>query len=156
MKCPYCGNEDTKVIDSRPFSDGNSIKRRRKCDNCNNRFNTTEKIFKLPIQVKKKDGRIEEFNRNKIFQGLLRSLVKRDIDETKLEDMLDNVEREVLNRFNGRIQSQELGSIIMENLLEIDEVAYIRFASVYKKFDSLDSFIEIIRDIKKKKKERKK
>ena len=106
MKCPYCGNEDTKVIDSRPFSDGNSIKRRRKCDNCNNRFNTTEKIFKLPIQVKKKDGRIEEFNRNKIFQGLLRSLVKRDIDETKLEDMLDNVEREVLNRFNGRIQSQ--------------------------------------------------
>ena len=140
MKCPYCGNEDTKVIDSRPFSDGNSIKRRRKCDNCNNRFNTTEKIFKLPIQ----------------FQGLLRSLVKRDIDETKLEDMLDNVEREVLNRFNGRIQSQELGSIIMENLLEIDEVAYIRFASVYNKFDSLDSFIEIIRDIKKKKKERKK
>ena len=106
--------------------------------------------------MKKKDGRIEEFNRNKIFQGLLRSLVKRDIDETKLEDMLDNVEREVLNRFNGRIQSQELGSIIMENLLEIDEVAYIRFASVYNKFDSLDSFIEIIRDIKKKKKERKK
>ena len=86
----------------------------------------------------------------------MRSLVKRDIDETKLEDMLDNVEREVLNRFNGRIQSQELGSIIMENLLEIDEVAYIRFASVYNKFDSLDSFIEIIRDIKKKKKERKK
>ena len=106
--------------------------------------------------MKKKDGRIEEFNRNKIFQGLLRSLVKRDIDETKLEDMLDNVEREVLNRFNGRIQSQELGSIIMENLLEIDEVAYIRFASVYNKFDSLDSFIEIIRDIKKKKKVRKK
>ena len=96
------------------------------------------------------------YNRKKIFQGLLRSLVKRDIDETKLEDMLDNVEREVLNRFNGRIQSQELGSIIMENLLEIDEVAYIRFASVYNKFDSLDSFIEIIRDIKKKKKERKK
>ena len=85
----------------------------------------------------------------------MRSLVKRDIDETKLEDMLDNIEREVLNRFNGRIQSQELGSIIMENLLEIDEVAYIRFASVYNKFDSLDSFIEIIRDIKKKKKERK-
>ena len=103
-----------------------------------------------------KDGSVEEFNRNKIFQGLLRSLVKRDIDESKLEEMIDNIEREILNRFNGRIQSNELGSIIMENLLEIDEVAYIRFASVYNKFDSLDSFVSIIRDIKKKKKERKK
>lgn len=157
MKCPYCGNFETKVIDSRPYSDANSIKRRRECDNCLKRFNTSERIFKLPIKVIKKNGKIEEFSRSKVYQGLHRALVKRDFDSNKVDELIDDIEREILTDYEAKIKSINLGKLIMQKLLYLDEVAYIRFASVYNKFDNLDSFIKIIKEVKKiKKKEYKK
>lgn len=155
MKCPYCGELETRVIDSRSYSNGNSIKRRRECEICKKRFNTSEKIYKLPIKVTKKNGLVEDFDRNKVYNGLVRSLVKRDYDINKLEDFIDMIEREILKNYKGNIESSKLGNIIMSNLLELDEVAYIRFASVYYKFENLDSFLNIIKEVKKKRKREK-
>lgn len=156
MRCPYCGNQDTKVIDSRAQNEGNSIKRRRECEKCSKRFNTSEKIYNLPIYIIKTNGSIEEYDRNKICQGIIRSLVKRNYDNSKIDVLIDELERDILTNYNGRIESSKLGDIIMEKLFYVDEVAYVRFASVYNKFDNLDSFLNIIKEVKKKKKESKK
>lgn len=156
MKCPYCGNDETKVIDSRAYDSGNTIKRRRGCISCKNRFNTTEKIFNLPLKVIKKNNTKEDYSRHKVREGIRRALVKRDYDELKLENILDGIERKILNEYNGEIQSETLGEIIMNELFYLDEVAYVRFASVYNKFDNLDNFIKTIKKVKiKKKKESK-
>lgn len=156
MKCPYCGNYDTRVIDSRAQNEGNSIKRRRKCEKCLKRFNTSEKIYNLPIYIIKTNGEIEEYDRNKVYQGIVRSLVKRNYDNSKIDVLIDDIERDILTNYDGKIESSKLGDIIMENLFYLDEVAYVRFASVYNKFDNLDSFLKVIKEIKKKKKESKK
>ncbi|WP_314010470.1 transcriptional regulator NrdR [Pseudostreptobacillus hongkongensis] len=156
MKCPYCGNHDTRVIDSRAQNEGNSIKRRRECEKCLKRFNTSEKIYNLPIYIIKTNGEIEEYDRNKVYQGIVRSLVKRNYDNSKIDVLIDDIERDILTNYNGKIESSKLGDIIMENLFYLDEVAYVRFASVYNKFDNLDSFLKVIKEIKKKKKESKK
>lgn len=156
MKCPYCGNEDTKVIDSRTYNQGNSIKRRRECEKCLKRFNTSEKIFNLPLIVVKKSGECEKFNRDKIYNGLIRSLVKREYDQSKLDEIIEQIQREILSNYGGKVTTSILGDLIMSKLLELDEVAYVRFASVYNKFDNLDSFINIIKEVKQKKKRNKK
>ncbi|CAM3065695.1 transcriptional regulator NrdR [Streptobacillus felis] len=154
MKCPYCGDKETRVVDSRSYSDGNSIKRRRQCDICNKRFNTIEKIFNLPIVVIKKNGEIEEFDRNKVYQGIIRSLVKRTYVQNKVDEMIDEIERDILTNYDGKINSNRLGDMILEKLFLFDEVAYIRFASVYNKFENLDSFLNTIKEVKKRKEKR--
>ncbi len=148
MKCPFCGSEDTKVIDSRAYSDGNSIKRRRECEKCEKRFTTHEKVAELTLYVIKKDGIKQSYSREKVRNGILRALEKRKIDSEKIEDAIDKIEREILTEYSGEINSRDLGNIIMSYLLDLDEIAYVRFASVYKKFDNLESFIKEIEKIK--------
>ena len=147
MKCPFCGSENTKVIDSRAYSDGNSIKRRRECENCKKRF-THEKVAELTLYVMKKDGTRQSYSREKVHKGIARSLEKRKVDSEKIEEAIDKIEREILTKYSGEIKSSDLGNIIMSYLLDLDEIAYVRFASVYKKFDSLESFIKEIEKIR--------
>ena len=148
MKCPFCGSENTKVIDSRAYSDGNSIKRRRECENCKKRFTTHEKVAELTLYVIKKDGTRQSYSREKVHKGIARSLEKRKVDSEKIEEAIDKIEREILTKYSGEIKSSDLGNIIMSYLLDLDEIAYVRFASVYKKFDSLESFIKEIEKIR--------
>ncbi len=148
MKCPFCGSDDTKVIDSRSYSDGNSIKRRRVCEKCGKRFTTHEKVAELALYVIKKDGSRQSYSREKVRNGILRALEKRNIDSEKIEESIDKIEREILTKYSGEIKSSDLGNIIMSYLLDLDEIAYVRFASVYKKFDSLESFVKEIEKIK--------
>lgn len=150
MKCPFCDSEDTKVIDSRAHSEGYSIKRRRKCYNCNKRFTTYEKIEEVPFYIVKKDKTREKFNKEKVLKGLLRATVKRNISISQLEEMVVDIEKKLHNSLKDEISTEDLGEIIMEKLRKIDEVAYVRFASVYMNFKDIKSFIEIVEDIKKK------
>lgn len=151
MKCPFCGNENTRVIDSRVFLDGNSIKRRRECEICEKRFTTHEKVVDLSLYVIKKNGEKEEYLREKVYKGIKRAIEKRNIDYTEIESILDQIERKILNEYSGEIKSSDLGDLIISFLMDLDEISYIRFASVYKKFESLDSFIKEIETIRKNK-----
>ncbi|RRD38943.1 transcriptional repressor NrdR [Leptotrichia sp. OH3620_COT-345] len=148
MKCPFCGSENTKVIDSRAYSDGNSIKRRRVCENCGKRFTTHEKVVDLALYVIKKNGEKQPYSRKKVYNGIIRALEKRNVDSEKVEEVVDKIERVILTEYSGEIKSSELGNIIISYLLDLDEIAYVRFASVYKEFDSLDSFIKEIEKIR--------
>lgn len=148
MKCPYCGHSSTKVIDSRPLSQGNSTKRRRECDECGKRFNTNERVVDLDLVVIKRNGEKQNYSREKVLRGLTRALEKRNVDFFRVEESIDKIERIILNEYKGEIKASDLGNIIMSILLELDEIAYIRFASVYKKFDNLDNFIREIANIK--------
>ena len=148
MKCPYCGSDNTKVIDSRSYSDGNSIKRRRECEECQKRFTTHEKVVDLTLFVIKKNGEKQLYSREKVYNGIIRAFEKSNINMEKIEEILDKLEREILTNFSGEIKSSQLGDKIVSYLLDLDEVAYVRFASVYKKFDNLDSFVKEIEKIK--------
>lgn len=148
MKCPFCGSEETKVIDSRTYLDGNSIKRRRECERCQKRFTTYEKIGDLALYVLKKDGTRQEFSREKVYSSIIRALEKRKINREKIEESVDKLEREILTLYSGEIKSSDLGNAIMSYLLDLDEVAYVRFASVYKEFKDLDNFIKEIDKIR--------
>ena len=148
MKCPFCGSEETKVVDSRTYLDGNSIKRRRECEDCQKRFTTYEKIGDLALYVLKKDGVRQEFSREKAYSSIIRSLEKRKIDKERIEESVDKLEREILTKYSGEIKSSDLGNAIMTYLLDLDEVAYVRFASVYKEFKDLDNFIKEIDKIR--------
>ena len=150
MKCVFCKSEDTAVLDSR-LTDNNVVKRRRHCKICNKRFNTYEKVELPPITVIKKDKNEVPFDRNNVFRAIAKSLVKRQCSPDMIEHIIDEIENEIREKHNRVISSTQIGEIILEKLLEIDEVAYVRFASVYNKFDNLDSFIEIINHIKKNK-----
>ena len=156
MKCPFCGNENTRVIDSRAYSDGNSIKRRRICENCGKRFTTHEKVAELSLIVIKKSGAKQPYSREKVYNGIVRAFENRSIDIEKIEETIDKIEREILTEYSGEIKSSELGEKILSYLVNLDEIAYVRFASVYKKFDSLDSFVKEIEKIRKDKKINKK
>ena len=140
MKCPYCDNLDSKVIDSRLTEDNESIRRRRECERCFKRFTTYERIETQPIAVIKKDGTRQPFNRNKILDGLIRACVKRNISTKTLEKVVNEIETEIKNTPSNEISSQEIGDLVLKHLKTIDKVAYIRFASVYKQFDSLKEF----------------
>ena len=147
MKCPACGNPDLKVIDSRPIEEGNSIRRRRECLQCAKRFTTFEMIEQAQIMVLKKDGSKEPFDRNKLINGILKSTRKRTVDA---DAIVDEIESELQNTLRLEVPSVELGDMVLEKLRAIDEISYVRFASVYHEFTDVDSFMEELQKLKKK------
>ncbi|MBA1333707.1 MAG: Ribonucleotide reductase transcriptional regulator NrdR [Firmicutes bacterium] len=142
MRCPYCGYYETKVIDSRPADEGTSIRRRRECYDCSKRFTTYEKIEGIPLMVVKKDGRRESYSRNKIINGLIKATEKRPVPMDRLMKMVDEIEKELYNYMEKEVTSKWIGEIVMEKLKETDEVAYVRFASVYRQFKDINTFME--------------
>ncbi len=142
MKCPFCNTEDSKVIDSRPTDEGARIRRRRECLACAKRFTTYEVIESLPIIVIKKDKSRETFNRDKLMNGILRACEKRPISINTLDNMIDEIETTIQNSLDREVTSDKIGELVMEKLKNIDEVAYIRFASVYRKFQDISTFME--------------
>ncbi len=142
MKCPYCSYSESKVIDSRPTDEGERIRRRRECLKCAKRFTTYEIIENVPIVVIKKDKSRETFDRNKLLGGLLRACEKRPVSIDMLENMVDEIETALQNSLDREVSSQKIGIYAMEKLQEIDEVAYVRFASVYRQFKDINSFME--------------
>ena len=149
MKCPYCGKEYTRVIDSRP-TDDSSIRRRRQCDECGKRFTTYEKVETLPLIVVKKDNNREPYDREKIVAGIVRSCHKRPISMTQINDMVDDIEGQIFNMGEKEIPTTTIGSIVMDKLKDLDEVAYVRFASVYREFKDVNTFMDEIKKILKK------
>lgn len=146
MKCIYCGSKDSKVIDSRYVDESNSIRRRRECISCGKRFNTYETVEFLPILVVKNDNSRQEFNPVKIKQGIMKACEKRPVTITQIDAMVDSITKQIQNSMNQEIKSSEIGEMIMAKLKETDEVAYIRFASVYRKFTDVTHFIKFIND----------
>lgn len=140
MRCPFCKAEDSRVIDSRSADEGNSIRRRRECSACGKRFTTYETVEKSPLMVIKRDGRKVVFDRDKMLKGLIRSCDKRDIPVEKIVAFIDEIERDIRNTSGREITSQKIGELVMEKLKTFDEVAYIRFASVYRKFADIGEF----------------
>ena len=149
MRCPYCQHTDTKVTDSRTTDEGNSIRRRRECINCGRRFTTYEIIEEVPLMVLKKNGRRELFDRGKLLNGLLRSCDKRTVPMSVMEQVVNDVERDIRNEINHEVTTDRIGELVLQQLKDIDQVAYVRFASVYRKFDNIDSFMEELRALKK-------
>ncbi len=141
MKCPYCENPDTRVIDSRPTEEGHAIRRRRECDKCNKRFTTYEKVEETLLMVVKKDGRREVFDRNKILNGIIKACEKRPVPLSDIEKIVSEIERGLNNLMEKEVQSDFIGELIMEQLKKLDEVAYVRFASVYRQFTDANTFI---------------
>ena len=152
MNCPFCNNSDTRVIDSRVFINGNSIKRRRECTACKKRFTTYEKVEERAVYVVKKDQRREKFDKEKLMRGLSIATIKRNISRDTLEEFVLEIERGLQNSLDSEISTKDLGEIVMKKLKELDEVAYVRFASVYMEFNDIKSFIEIVENIEKDKK----
>ncbi|MBQ1421456.1 MAG: transcriptional repressor NrdR [Firmicutes bacterium] len=153
MKCPYCDNIDTKVIDSRPTEDGHAIRRRRGCDKCGRRFTTYEKVEESILMVIKSDGkRREAFDRDKLFRGIARACEKRPVSAETMENIVNSVERELNNLMVKEIDSKRIGELVMEELKKVDEVAYIRFASVYRQFTDVNTFITEVEKLVGKKK----
>lgn len=150
MKCPFCGHLDSKVLDSRPLEDGNAIRRRRECIQCGKRFTTYEKVDEIPLIVAKKDGRREVFDKNKVLGGIIKACEKRPISLSQMEELTDNIEKDLRNQMDSEITSQQIGEIIMDKLRGLDEVAYVRFASVYRQFKDVNSFIEELEKLLKK------
>lgn len=144
MKCPYCNHEDTKVVDSRSVEDGLATRRRRECEKCHKRFTTFEKIEKSLLVVVKKDGSREPFDKNKIINGVMRACQKTKVTYEDVQNIAENIERGLSNTMEKEIKSTFIGSMIMDELKKIDKVAYVRFASVYREFQSVDTFIEEI------------
>jgi len=142
MKCPYCGYEESKVIDSRPTDEGQRIRRRRECLQCQKRFTTYEIIESLPIIVIKKDKSRETFNRDKLMTGLLRACEKRPVSFDTLDNMIDEIEVNIQNSLDREVSSERIGELVMEKLKKIDEVAYVRFASVYRQFKDINTFMD--------------
>ena len=142
MKCPYCGHIDTRVIDSRPAEDGNSIRRRRSCDECGKRFTTYEKVETIPLIIIKKDNTREQYDRTKIEGGILRDCYKRPVPMEEVQRALDEIELAIFNREEKEIPSSVIGEIVMDKLRELDPVAYVRFASVYREFKDVNTFMD--------------
>ena len=147
MKCPYCGYIESRVIDSRPADEGSRIRRRRECLQCGKRFTTYEIIESLPIVVVKKDRSREPFDRQKLLNGLLRACEKRPVPLERLERAVDDIETQIQNSLEREVPTTKIGEYVMEQLIHIDDVAYIRFASVYRQFKDIESFHEAIRKL---------
>ena len=142
MKCPFCGHEEDKVVDSRSSSDGSSIRRRRECLGCGKRFTTYEHIEGQPLMIIKKDGRREPFDRHKLLAGLVKACEKRPVSMEALERLVDELERELSQQFEREVPSREIGERVMKKLHALDPVAYVRFASVYREFKDVAQFLE--------------
>ena len=147
MKCPFCSANDDRVVDSRESRDGATIRRRRECLACGRRFTSYEQIEAIPYLVVKVDGRREEFNRQKLLAGLLKASEKRPIPARKQEALVEQIEQQLHQREEREISTQEIGSIVMEQLRDLDPVAYVRFASVYRRFEDIGSFVEEIQSL---------
>ena len=147
MRCPYCGESESKVIDSRPTEDGEKIRRRRECLGCKKRFTTYEVVETVPLMIVKKDGSRQTFDRQKLLNGMMRSCEKRPVSYEMLENAVDNIEQELLNSFDREVSSMHVGELAMQELKKIDEVAYVRFASVYRQFSDLNTFMDELKDM---------
>lgn len=147
MKCPFCGEENTKVIDSRPADDNSSIRRRRQCEKCDKRFTTYEKLETIPLVVIKKDMTREPYDRSKIERGLFRSCTKLPISIDQINQVVDSVETEIFNLEKKEVPSQYIGEVVMERLKNLDPVAYVRFASIYREFKDVNTFMDEIKKI---------
>ena len=150
MRCPVCSYEDSKVVDSRP-TENSSIRRRRECLSCHHRFTTYEFIEKVPLFVIKKDGSKEVFDRQKLLAGLIKSCYKRPVTPDRLEELTRDIEAEVVNSLKSEVSSEEIGIMAMERLKELDEVSYVRFASVYREFKDIETFLAAIKALQGKK-----
>ena len=142
MKCPFCGYVDSKVIDSRPAEDGTTIRRRRECLDCQKRFTTYEVVERMPLVVIKRNGSRESFDRVKVINGIVRACEKRPVTMAQIEDVADDIEQELRGRLESEVQSERVGELVMERLKGLDEVAYVRFASVYRSFKDINTFME--------------
>lgn len=142
MRCPFCFEPDSKVVDSRPTDEGSSIRRRRECLSCGKRFTTYETVESLPLVVVKKDGSRQSFDRSKLLSGMVKACEKRPVPLPRLEQASGEIEQQLLNSLTHEVRSDQIGELVMEQLKQIDEVAYVRFASVYRQFKDIDSFME--------------
>lgn len=147
MRCPKCNYEETKVLDSRQTDDGFKIRRRRECTSCGQRFTTYEKIEEMQLLVIKRDGNRQGYNRDKIINGLIRACEKRPISLSQIENIAENVEKQLYNNFQIEVSTEQIGEIVMNELKNIDDVAYVRFASVYKQFKDINTFMEELKTI---------
>ena len=147
MKCPFCNYENTKVIDSRPADDNSSIRRRRQCDACGKRFTTYEKVETIPLIVIKKDDNREPYDRDKIQGGILRSCHKRPVSANQITELIEEIETQIFNMEEKEISSSTIGEIVMDKLKDVDQVAYVRFASVYREFKDVNTFMNEIKKI---------
>ncbi len=147
MKCPFCSSDNTRVIDSRPADDNNSIRRRRMCDVCKKRFTTYEKVETIPLIVIKKDNNREQFDRSKIEAGILRACHKRPISVNRINKLVDDIETVIFNKEEKEIPSTVIGEIVMDKLKDLEAVAYVRFASVYREFKDINTFMDELKKI---------
>ena len=147
MKCPFCNHENTRVIDSRPAEENNSIRRRRVCDECGKRFTTYEKVGTIPLIIIKKDNNRELYDRTKMEKGVLLACRKRPVSADKIAELLDSVENEIMNGEEREIPSQVIGELLMDRLKDLDAVAYVRFASVYRQFKDANTFVDELKKI---------
>ncbi len=148
MKCPFCSFEESKVVDSRSTDDNTTIRRRRECLRCGKRYTTYEKIEDIPVQVVKKDSTRESFNKDKIVNGLIVACQKRPISRKQIQKIADEIEKEISNKMLSEVQSEHIGEMVMKKLKLIDEISYVRFASVYRQFKDIDTFLEEIENLK--------
>ncbi len=148
LKCPVCGYTESKVIDSRPSEEGSSIRRRRECLSCQNRFTTYEKIETLPLLVVKKDKTRELFDKNKLLSGIIKACHKRPVTMEQMEEIASDIEAELQNSLSREISSQSIGVLVMDKLKNLDPVAYVRFASVYREFKDLDTFMRELEELR--------
>lgn len=147
MKCPYCDYIESKVVDTRPTDEGQAIRRRRECIRCAKRFTTYEKIEEIPIIVVKKDGNRQSYDRNKLLNGIIKSCEKRPVSMSNIEEIVDDIERNLSNSLEKEVTSVEIGEMVMNKLKDLDEVAYVRFASVYRQFKDVNSFMNELKRI---------
>ena len=151
MKCPFCGNDEDKVVDSSPTDEGLSIRRRRECTKCGSRFTTYEKVETVPLMVVKKDGTRQAFDRNKILGGIVKACEKRPVSVQQIEKLVDSIEAQLYNSMKKEVSTTEIGEILMTALKDLDQVAYVRFASVYREFKDIDTFMAELSKIMKEK-----
>ncbi|MDO5572911.1 MAG: transcriptional regulator NrdR [bacterium] len=147
MKCPFCGHENTRVIDSRPADDNNSIRRRRVCDECDKRFTTYEKVETIPLIIIKKDNNRETYDRSKIEAGVLRACHKRPISAAQITQLIDEVETDIFSREEKEVSSAVIGELVMNKLKDLEAVAYVRFASVYREFKDINTFMDELKKV---------
>lgn len=147
MRCPFCNEENTKVVDSRPSDENNLIRRRRQCEVCSKRFTTYEKIETIPLVIIKKDKTREPYNRNKLMNGVVRSCHKRSVSMKQMEELVDDIENSLYNSLKKEVRSKRIGEKVMEKLKDVDEVAYVRFASIYREFKDINTFMDELKKI---------
>jgi transcriptional repressor NrdR len=147
MRCPKCGCQDDKVVDSRASREGATIRRRRECISCGNRFTTYEEVERENLMVLKRDGRREEFSKEKLFSGIKKACQKRPVSAKTIEDLVDHIVDEITNKYEDEVPGKAIGKLVMDNLREIDDVAYVRFASVYRRFQEATDFVQEVKKL---------